>query len=246
MLIITLRVLLENKFLLDLGCGTGYGTHELSLLAKDIVGIDIWRKGLIFCHKKYCTRKTSFLRGSGCNLAFKDNSFDLVISFQVIEHIPPILVIEYLKEIKRVLKVNGTLMIATPNKRIRLLPFQKPWNKDHIKEYDSRSLKRLLKSFFTKVDIQGLFAKKEIYMVEYNRVKQNILLTYIAQPLSSILHLFLPTSYINKLKKILIKHYFLPTQLSIKHSNPNFSLEDFQTSKKNLNSSIDLYAICTK
>jgi len=56
---------------------------------------------------------------------FKDNSFDVVISFQVIEHISDSMA--YINELYRVLKRNGKIIIVTPDRVSRLFSHQKPW-----------------------------------------------------------------------------------------------------------------------
>jgi SAM-dependent methyltransferase len=67
----------DNSVVLDLGCGTGYGSYVLSMKAGYTIGIDIWKEGIRHCHQEY-GKKNSFLAASGLNLPFKDNSFDLV------------------------------------------------------------------------------------------------------------------------------------------------------------------------
>lgn len=226
-----------GKSVLDVGCGTGYGIHRLSNKAREAVGIDIWKEGIYYCHHEY-GEKTLFLSASGFHLPFMDNSFDLVVSFQVIEHINPDMVINYLEEINRVLKNNGIFIVSTPNRKIRLLPFQKPWNPDHKKEYDAKELKRVLKGVFEKVDILGLSARKDVYLVEYNRVRQEPLLVY---PFLIAKHI-LPTYFIDILKRSLTKRIKINERS--KNMSYNLSVKDFQTSIQKLEVCIDLYGIC--
>jgi ubiquinone/menaquinone biosynthesis C-methylase UbiE len=238
--------LAEGKFVLDIGCGTGYGIRELSNKAYDTVGIDIWRKGIRFCQQN-CGAKSCFLVASGTDLPFKDDLFDLVVSFQVIEHIQPDAVLNYLKEIKRVLKNGGIFIISTPNKRLRLLPFQKPWNPDHKKEYNAKELEKLLKKMFERVKILGLFATKDTYLVEYTRVKQNSLFVYILNPLFSIVERILPTYFIITSKRVMAKIRKInekPKSSGI--INHKFSMEDFRLSEKNIEACIDIYAVCAR
>ena len=75
----------------------------------------------------------------------KDDSFDTVVSFQVIEHIQNDK--KYLEEIYRVLKPGGMALISTPNIRFSLT--RNPW---HIREYTPAQLKELCASIFDKVE----------------------------------------------------------------------------------------------
>ncbi len=104
---------IKEKIVLDVACGTGYGTHILSQVAKDISWLDVDPQTVKVAKEKYHAPNLHYFLGDGKKLPFEDNQFDTVISFETIEHI-----VEYeqfLKEIKRVLKGDGTLIISTPN-----------------------------------------------------------------------------------------------------------------------------------
>lgn len=97
-----------NKKTLDLGCGEG---TRLSLLSKNGTGVDISRKAISLAKKKY--PKLTFTVGNLEKLKFKDNSFDLVYSAYVFEHLSnPVKVIN---EVKRILKMGGNLVVICPN-----------------------------------------------------------------------------------------------------------------------------------
>ncbi|MCW4015694.1 MAG: class I SAM-dependent methyltransferase, partial [Candidatus Bathyarchaeota archaeon] len=196
---------------------------------------------LSYCHQNY--KAVSPLMSSGIKLPFKDNSFDLVVSFQVIEHIAPKEVVTYLHEIKRVLRPDGTFTVTTPNKLLRLLPFQKPWSSGHKKEYDAKELETLLANVFGNVKIFGLFATKDAYLTEYKRVKQSPLHVYFFNPLGLMMSKVLSKSLMAKLKIVV---HAKETNSSNQYSTiANFKLDDFQLSQENLNNSLDLYGICT-
>lgn len=98
----------DKEEILDLGCGEG---TRLSLISKKGIGIDISKKAIGIAKKEF--PKLNFLVGDLERLPFKDNSFDLVYSAYVFEHLTnPEKVIE---EVKRVLKTNGDLVIICPN-----------------------------------------------------------------------------------------------------------------------------------
>jgi ubiquinone/menaquinone biosynthesis C-methylase UbiE len=156
----------HREVVLDIGCGAGYGVNELSVVAQTIIGIDIWKEGIYYAHRKY-VGNGNYLIASALNLPFRDSCFDLVTSFQVVEHIEGKDVNRLLREVSRVLKDDGVFIVTTPNRRLRSLPFQKPWNPEHKKEYDHKEFEIILKKFFSNVQIFGLFATKDVYEVEY-------------------------------------------------------------------------------
>jgi ubiquinone/menaquinone biosynthesis C-methylase UbiE len=234
--------LVHGKIVLDVRCGTGYGANELSATAQTVIGIDIWREGIIYCHSRYGDR-ASFIRASALNLPFRGNLFDLVTSFQVIEHIDAKMVNLYLEEIKRVLKNDGIFIVTTPNRKLRLLPFQKPWNPEHKKEYDAKEFDRTLKMVFKNSKVFGLFATEKAYLIEYYRVKQNPLFVYVLKPLFHIIKRFIPDFFLQALKRIMARK----TDKSKNVGNQyEISIEDFELSSRKLKYCLDLYGICRK
>jgi ubiquinone/menaquinone biosynthesis C-methylase UbiE len=236
----------HGKIVLDVGCGTGYGASELSAVVSAraiVIGIDIWREGIIYCHSRYGDR-ASFIQASALNLPFRENIFDLVTSFQVIEHIDAKMVNLYLEEVKRVLKNGGTFIVVTPNRKLRLLPFQKPWNPEHKKEYDAKEFDRILKMVFKNSKVFGLFATEKAYLIEYYRVKQNPLFVYVLNPLLRIIKRFIPNFFLQTMKRLWLEKLIKARTLVI--NQYEISIEDFELSRENLDSCLDLYGICRK
>lgn len=96
--------------LLDLGCGNGRMNKLIQNLDVDYTGIDISANLINEARKTYPQAK--FMIGSALNLAFLDESFDIIISIAVLHHIPSNrLRQKFLKEAKRVLKQNGRLIL---------------------------------------------------------------------------------------------------------------------------------------
>lgn len=118
-------------------------------LIKEIVGIDIDPYKI----KKAKDRGILTILGSALDLPFKNNSFDLVTSLHVIEHIKHEQVTTFISEILRVLKPGGFFIIITPNRRrltsavnilLRLVSNKcYPMNPDHKFEYTIEDLKKL-------------------------------------------------------------------------------------------------------
>jgi SAM-dependent methyltransferase len=174
----------KNKEVLELGCGAGYGIDYLSNNAKRIVTVDIDSESIEHAKQNSEAKNIEYIQQDILDgLKFQDNSFDIVISFQVIEHFNKKDVKRYLNEIFRLMKPDGIAYITTPNREIRLFPFQKPVNKYHPLEYSYSTLKRLIKQFSPSFEILVLRSKNEIEEVYNTRKKMNAVQVYIIKPL---------------------------------------------------------------
>jgi SAM-dependent methyltransferase len=155
---------------LDLGCNTGYGAEILSRKAKSVIGADVSSNAIAAAKAQFGQSGIKFIEIDGQQLPFGPGEFDLIVSFQVIEHVVDYEA--YIGEIKRVLAPGGIVVFTTPNAPLRLDKGMKPWNIFHVREFDSRELKVALDKFFKKVSVHGLYAKEPFYSVESNRVSR--------------------------------------------------------------------------
>lgn len=113
----------DNSSVLDAGCGNGnYVIDELRSKFKLAVGIDVDKK---FTSKNVCLDKVVI--GNLDNLPFDNNSFDLVVSLWVLEHLQNPNVV--FAEINRVLKSGGVFAFVTPSKNSFLILFRRLLNK---------------------------------------------------------------------------------------------------------------------
>lgn len=154
---------------LEVGCGYGNNTKIFESKCSSIVGLDIQH---IF-DINYLSLNLNFSQGDCTNLPFKNNTFDCVISIDVIEHINRDFM--FLEEINRVLKNGGMLVLTTPNNSRPYEQFKKfiglqtryPYflGRDtvlgdviHIREYNKMALKDLFNKFkFKSVEIKGIW-----------------------------------------------------------------------------------------
>ncbi|MBK0371249.1 class I SAM-dependent methyltransferase [Flavobacterium agrisoli] len=121
----------ENKIVLDIASGEGYGSFILSKKASKVIGVDIDKETVFNAKEKYTNDNLNFFVGSADNILLEANSIDVVVSFETIEHHDKHE--EMLLEIKRVLKADGILIMSSPDKKYYSdIPGFK--NKFHVKE----------------------------------------------------------------------------------------------------------------
>jgi ubiquinone/menaquinone biosynthesis C-methylase UbiE len=150
--------LVEGKQVADIACGTGYGTQMLALSgARSVHGMDIAEEAVAFCLEHNNAPNAIYSVANAQKLAaIQDNAFDIVVSFETIEHLPG--VEAYLDEMKRILRPGGTFLVSTPDRRISSVLycfFGRPANKHHVREYTERELLNLLSQRFRIVVCYG-------------------------------------------------------------------------------------------
>jgi SAM-dependent methyltransferase len=141
--------------LLEVGCGEGRGVSVLQDKVKSYLGVD--KIGEVIDQLKLKFPKASFQQAvipPFSNL--KSDTFDTVVSFQVIEHIQDDHL--FLKEIHRILKPGGKAIISTPN--IHHTLSRNPW---HIREYTPTQLTDLCTGIFHKVESMGIGGNNKVW-----------------------------------------------------------------------------------
>jgi len=106
------RSLAAGADVLDAGCGVGYGTAELARSAASVMGLDCAPEAIEEARRRYGS--VAFLEGSCEQMPLEAARFDLVVAFEVIEHLDDWRA--FLRECVRVLKPAGRLLVSTPNK----------------------------------------------------------------------------------------------------------------------------------
>jgi len=143
-----------GRRVLDVGCGTGYGSFFLaSYSANWVEALDIHPGALEYARQVYQHPRLHFLEGDALELPFPDLSFDFVFSSQVIELVASSE--KFLQEIKRVLRPNGFCLVITPN-QVLFSPDGAETNPHHINEMDLNIYQSIGKSIFPKVYFRGI------------------------------------------------------------------------------------------
>jgi ubiquinone/menaquinone biosynthesis C-methylase UbiE len=110
--------------ILEIGCGIGTVVHELSEKGHDIIGIDISGEAIEYGRKKY--GEISLEVQAAETLPYEDESFEVVLSFDLFEHIAEI--DKHISEVRRVLRPDGYYLFQTPNRYSNII-FETLWTK---------------------------------------------------------------------------------------------------------------------
>lgn len=108
-------ILKQNEKIIDLGCGTGYYLFLLSNLPVklNLTGFDFDEKALMEAKVSLAGQDIKFVTGDLHKMPFKDESFDKAVASEVLEHVEDDE--RVLKEVFRILKPKGTLVISAPS-----------------------------------------------------------------------------------------------------------------------------------
>jgi len=216
---VVIKPFCKNKDVLEIGIGDGFGSYYLSKTARAVTALDFdpqTGENIKKYAEKFKTKNLTFINDNALDISLKDNSFDIVISCQVIEHMPEDKLNKYLEEIKRVLRPQGKVVITTMNVEHNIKN-PKKYEKfyQHHKEFNKSCFGSLLTAHFKKVELFGLnkTAKHDLFLF----MKRQGLLRYNLNGLNPV------------------KRFY-----------DNIMPSDYKVSRKISKSTIDLYAICAK
>jgi SAM-dependent methyltransferase len=134
-----------GKTVLDVACGSGYGSALLARTAARVTGADISPEAIEYARRHYASRNTRFVLADCGALPFGVGCFDLVVAFEIIEHIGD--AASFLNELQRVLAPDGLLLLSTPN-RLYYTDDRGEVNPFHEQEYSYSEFESLLRRFF--------------------------------------------------------------------------------------------------
>lgn len=219
--------------LLEVGCGEGRGIEWLTPKVASYSAID----KIVSVVEKLKAKfpQGDIISGNIPPLPYVDNSFDCVVSFQVIEHIKDDHT--FLKEISRVLKPGGFALISTPNRPLSLS--RNPW---HEREYTADELTTLAKKYFSSVQMKGIGGNDKVMQYhERNRQSVNKIMKWDVLDLQHKLPasvLRIPYEMFNRLNRNKLKQAADELVASIKYEdyllsdNPADALDLFLQAKK--------------
>jgi SAM-dependent methyltransferase len=143
-----------DRDVLEAGCGEGYGADLISRVARRVIALDYDETTVAHVRAHY--PRVEVMHGNLAELPLADASVDVVVNFQVIEHLWD--QTQFVRECARVLRPSGLLMVSTPN-RITFSPGRDtPINPFHTRELNADELSQLLADGgFTSVAMSGVF-----------------------------------------------------------------------------------------
>jgi SAM-dependent methyltransferase len=142
---------------LDIGFGEGYGSAILTGAGAEYVGIEVDPEIVEHARTRYGARFETY---DGATIDAPDESFDLVLAFQMIAYLDDPR--PWLEEVRRVLAIDGAALITTPNRVYRLYEGQRPWNRYHAREYAAAELAEVVGRTFPNVEVHGISADDPI------------------------------------------------------------------------------------
>lgn len=214
-----------DQLVLDAGCGAGQGTAYLARTgARYVMGVDISPEALAYASGRYVSpdgpQNLAFGRMDVTRLAFRDQSFDMITSIEVIEHLdkPE----DYVAEIHRLLRSSGVLVLSTPNKHLSSPTPGSMWP-HHIHEFYPDELQALLERYFSAVEMWGLSIP-----------------VYDQHPVRRLVHRLAPV--FKPILPLQIRTRFLPTLQSMIKSDLEF--DDIVVSREQITDKSTLLTVC--
>lgn len=227
-----------GKDILDVGCGTGYGSNLLAETARSVTAVDLSDTGIAIARDTYHKPNLTFMVMDASDLSyFKDKTFDLVYSSQCIEH-----VVEYerfISEVIRVLKDEGVFIVTTPNADL-YVPGVVPF---HYKEFTAEELKTVLSKFFRDVHMYGVFGDENVMKIQgglfkFGRILTRVDFLNLRNMLPKGLYIYFYQRLLKLAKLGLFKR---DTSLAGSITTDNFRISD-----KDVKRSLDLLGVCRK
>lgn len=211
---------------LEMGSGTGYGARELASALPSIVAVD-----RISPLASETTHNAHFLCADLEAMPLRAGVFDVIVSFQVIEHLED--PTAFLDALSHHLKADGIALITTPNR-----PNSDGENPFHVHEYDAEELRALLSTRFESVEMRGVSARGGARRYHEDRLRR----------IRRIMRID-PLGLRRRVPRALVEWLFarfarlIRRDIAANEGLPDVGLDDFPIEDANLES-LDLFAVC--
>lgn len=183
----------SGKNVLDIGCGEGYGSNFLADLAKQVLGLDYNAEVIAYAQGKYQKENLRFICLDVDNLSDLTQKFDLICSFQNIEHIRN--ADKLLNNINNLLEDKGLFICSTCNMKDASPGRDEPFNKFHVREYLAEEFQGLLNKHFKEVRMFGL--KRGLWLRLCRRLKKIGLFNLLPNRLDPVKNFYAKATYKN-------------------------------------------------
>jgi SAM-dependent methyltransferase len=140
----------RDREVLDAACGVGYGTARLAEVARLAIGVDLSEEAIEYARRRYAAPNVEYRVADLLALDLPDASFDVVCSFETIEHLDDQQ--GFLRHVVRVLRPDGVLFVSTPQADETTHAPDNPFHRVELSRSDFESL---LTGFFEDVEIFG-------------------------------------------------------------------------------------------
>src|SRR3989338_1092562 len=147
----------RGRRVLEVGCGSGYGAYYLAHAAARVTAVDLDAEAISRAQRLFQRPNLEYRAMDGRMLELPEASFDVVGTFQVIEHIPEPQLPDFVRGLERVLAQDGVLVVSTlilEHNRKPGRPYEKA--SFHEKEFTAAELRALLAGVFPVVEVRGL------------------------------------------------------------------------------------------
>ena len=144
----------QDKAILDVACGTGYGTFFLARsCSTKITGVDVSSEAVTHAKTHYSHPSLEYRLGDALDLS-PYKGVGAVVSLETIEHLqePE----RFLGEVVKLLPADGTFVVSTPNRESGKLT-DKPRNPFHVREWNDEEFRALLSKYFGRVEFHDQF-----------------------------------------------------------------------------------------
>lgn len=162
----------QNKKVLDIAGGSGYGTFLLATngAAKEVHSVDLDEKAVKYANIKYNNPSIKREIADATNYV-KENYYDVIVSFETIEHLKDYTT--FLNNVHKSLAANGHLIISTP---IALNTTTNNINKYHTIEWSFLDFQNLLQNLFDikEIYVQSVFLKSDMKHSLFSKMKRKL------------------------------------------------------------------------